>query len=375
MPTDNGDEKIPEQQEEKINLRKLKTRIAKVRRILLGRYLWLTRISALVLVLFILFLIGDLFVRQITSSSTGDYLRWGKLFLFPNNQIVKMVDGRTNILILGKGGGSHEAPDLTDTMIFASISHNEPHEIDLISLPRDIWIPDLEAKLNSVYYWGNEKQSGGGLVFAKSNVEKILGQQIHYAAVFDFEGFKEVIDILGGVDVQIENGFTDERFPIEGKENDLCGGDIEYNCRYETITFEQGVEHMNGERALKYVRSRHSEDLEAGTDIARSQRQRMVIEAVVSKLTSREIIFSSVKLKEILETVQENTETDLNEDALAVLARRAYQGKNAIESYTIPEDLLYNPPYIPLYNNLYVFIPKAGGGNWSEIQNWVKDTL
>jgi polyisoprenyl-teichoic acid--peptidoglycan teichoic acid transferase len=357
----------------KVNSPKTRVRLARVRRILLGRYLWVTRISLVLIILLALFGVGDFLIRQVTNSSTGDYLKLARHFLFPNNDAITVINNRTNLLILGKGGGSHEAPELTDTMIFASISHDDPQSIDLISLPRDIWISDLRGKLNSVYYWGNKQQENGGLVLAKSTVEEIIGQPVHYAVVFDFSGFKNVIDILGGIDVEVEKGFTDEWFPIPGKENDLCDGDPEYKCRYETITFVPGVEHMNGERALKFVRSRHSEDLESGTDIARSQRQRKVIDAVIRKMTTREIVTSPAKLRELFEAAQNYSETDLNQEAIAVLARRVYQAKDDIQSHSIPEDLLVVPPYTAEYDNLYVFIPVVG--DWSQVQKWVQDTL
>lgn len=357
----------------KMSSLKFRARLGRIRRILLGRYLWVTRVAVMVIIVLVLYGIGDLLIRSITNSSAGDFLRLGKHFLFPNDEVVTVINDRTNILILGKGGGDHEAPDLTDTMIFASISHNDPHQIDLVSLPRDIWIPELKDKLNSVYYWGNQQQAGAGLVLAKSTVEEILGQPIHYAVVFDFEGFKNVIDTIGGVEVNIEKGFTDEMFPIPGKENELCDGDPEYKCRYETITFESGWEHMDGERALKYVRSRHSTDLESGTDIARSQRQRQLIDAIVKKVASRQIVTSPSKLRQLFEIAEQHVETDLGDNAMAVLARRAYQAKNDLQSHTIPEDLLLVPPYTPEYENLYVFIPVAE--DWSQVQQWIRDTL
>ncbi len=353
--------------------RKIHTKLSKVRRVLLGRYLWITRITVLVLVLGVIGLVGDFFVRHITNTTTGEYVRLGTTFLFPRNEVVNIFEGKTNVLILGKGGGSHEAPDLTDTMILASISHESPQKVSLLSLPRDIWIPELRTKLNTVYYYGNKQQAGAGLVAAKSSVEEITGQQINYGVVFDFQGFSEIINILGGVDVEVEKSFTDERFPIAGKENDLCDGDKDYGCRYEKITFEAGTEHMDGERALKYVRSRHSQDLEAGTDIARSQRQRSVIDAVIKKMTSREVLFSPTTLRNVFEAFQSNMETDLTADAIAVLGRRVYQGRNNLQSYNIPEELITVPPYAPEYDNLYVFIPKAN--DWSEVQKWIQDIL
>src|SRR5690242_8677058 len=62
-------------------------------------------------------------------------------------------ENRINLLILGVGGGTHEGPDLTDTIIFTSLDPKTKH-ITLVSLPRDLWIPDLSAKVNSAYTYG-----------------------------------------------------------------------------------------------------------------------------------------------------------------------------------------------------------------------------
>ena len=108
----------------------------------------------------------------------------------------------------------------------------------------------------------------------------VLGIPIHYNVTINFEVFKQIVDTLGGIDVEIENTFTDSEYPIEGKEDDPVIAN-----RYETVTFTKGLEKMNGERALKYVRSRHGDGAE-GTDFARSKRQQKVILAIKDKLMS-----------------------------------------------------------------------------------------
>ena len=272
---------------------------------------------------------------------------------------------------MGKGGEIHETPDLTDTLIFVSIS-KKPPAITLISLPRDIWITELRAKLNSAYFWGKQKEKGGGLILAKSMVEKIVGQPVHYGVVIDFSGFKELIDVLGGIEVEIERSFVDEKFPLPGKENDLCQGDPEYKCRYETIEFKKGLEVMDGERALKFVRSRNAEG-EEGTDLARAARQEKVVAALKDKLLSSKTLFSLKKLKGIRKLIAEAVETDIDVNAQAVLSRQVFKARNNLKSYVLPEDLLVNPPKSYLYDNLYVFIPKKD--NWEDVHKWVRSVL
>ena len=260
---------------------KFQLTLSRVRRKLL-RHLWLMRIfilSGICLFLFVGFLGLKLILR---NTTVGEYASLFSDFVFTPSSRVKSIDGVTNVLIMGKGGAGHEAPDLTDTMIFVSIPEKDA-DVTLISLPRDIWIPELRAKINSAYYWGNQKASGGGLILAKSVVEEVVGKPIQYAVVIDFSEFKKIIDILGGVNVNVEHSLVDNKYPIAGKEDDPCGGDPELKCRYETVEFREGLQRMDGETALKFARSRNAEGDE-GTDFARAARQQKVIEALKDRI-------------------------------------------------------------------------------------------
>src|SRR3990167_9787683 len=342
----------------KVTFSRLKRRILK--------HTWAVRAGILGLIFVSIYLIFTLIGFILGHTPLGNFVKLSGDFLFTPEGKIEILDGRTNILILGKGGVGHEAPDLTDTIILASVSYKNP-EIKLVSLPRDIWIPDLRTKLNSVYYWGNQKQTGGGIILAKSTVEEISGETIQYAVVVDFSSFKEVIDTLGGVEVEVERAFSDDKYPIVGKENDECGGDPEFACRYETIHFEKGLQIMDGETSLKFARSRNAEGDE-GTDFARSRRQQKIILATSQRVLSGKILLSPKTLLKLWETVRTSTETDLTDSASAILARRLLSSKDNLKSFVLPEELLVNPPETPRYDNLYVFIPKSG--DWEDIHNW-----
>jgi len=326
-------------------------------------------ISAFLAILFIVFYFLFLLLRV---SGLGIYFSLARNFVFTPSGVVRQLDDRTNILILGKAGEGYTAPDLTDTMIVASVGQTEP-KMTFVSLPRDIWVEDLRAKLNSVYYWGNKKEDGGGLVLAKSVVEEIIGVPIHYAVVVDLNGLRELIDQVGGIEVNVERTFTDNEFPIPGKEDDQCGGDPEYKCRYETIQFEKGLQFMNGETALKFVRSRHSEDLEEGTDLARASRQQLVLAALQNKVLSSRFLLNINNLKSFSGLLNKYIETDMSPDQEAYMARKIYDSRDDISSYVLPEELLENPPISDKYDNLYVFVPFAG--NWSDVQKWILGVL
>ncbi|KKR74707.1 MAG: Cell envelope-related transcriptional attenuator, partial [Candidatus Curtissbacteria bacterium GW2011_GWD1_40_8] len=130
---------------------------------------------------------------------------------------LKSDNGRTNILLLGIGGQGHEGPDLSDTMILASVD-KEGKDVVLVSIPRDLWAPGVSAKINAVYAYGQEKDESGLSQVKKASVE-LFGLPIHYAFRIDFDGFIKAIDLVNGLDVEVENTFVDSRYPIAGRQD------------------------------------------------------------------------------------------------------------------------------------------------------------
>lgn len=323
----------------------------------------------LVGIIILLFYFGYVALR---ASVIGKYVGLARDFIAPSqNELVGQ--NNINILLMGKGGAGHDAPDLTDTMIVVSVDTTKK-QVSLISIPRDIWMDDLKAKINTAYYYGNQKKSGGGMVLARSIVEEVLGIQINYVAIVDFNVFKEVIDTIGGITVDVKNGFVDKQFPIAGKENDLCGGDPTFACRYETIEFKSGVQTMDGDTALKFVRSRHAVGDE-GTDLAREARQQLVIHAIIAKIATAGVILSYPKMSGLVNIVVRNIETDVKPEIAATVARYVFDARGNVKSYSIPADLLISPPPSSKYLNQYVFIPKKGISDWSDVQKWVSEIL
>lgn len=343
---------------------------SKIKRRIL-RHVLLLRILLVTLAGLVLFLVAFGIVNVVRNSALSGYIGLARQFLAPDAGGIAMSAGRTNILILGKGGEGHEAADLTDTIIFASVAFENP-KVVLISLPRDIWIPALRAKLNSTYYWGNQKQPGGGLILAKSTVEEIVGVPVHYGVVLDFSGFKRAVDAMGGIEVNVERDFTDNFYPVAGREADECGGDPEFRCRYETVHFEKGLQMMTGEGALKFVRSRRAEGDEGG-DLARSARQEKVLGAIFAKAISPSTFFSIGRMRQLVQVFQTMIETDVDSNGEAILARWILNARGNIVSNVVPEEFLVNPPVSPRYDRQYVFVPSEG--NWKSFQKWVRDMI
>ena len=335
------------------------------------KHIWLVRIGLVASILLGTFLFVALTGFIFEKVGITNYGKVISNFIFAPSSKAKSLGGRTNILILGKGGEGHVASELTDTIIFASVSHNNSR-VTVVSLPRDIWVPAIRAKINSAYYWGKQKKEGGGLILAKSTVEEIVGSPVHYGMVVDFSGFIKIVDVTGGIEVDVERGFVDGEYPIPGRENDLCDGDPVFACRYETIRFEKGRQTMNGDTALKFVRSRNAEG-EEGTDLARASRQQKVLLSIRQKVLTPMVLTSPRKLLAIWKTVRDSVETDISASEGAILLRRVLAGREKFETHVLAEELLTHPPISPRYDNQYVFIPKAG--DWSEIHRWVLERL
>lgn len=338
----------------------------------------------------LLFLFVGLFGRLIVEG-----IKWSPVFFqyfFQKEIALKKTEDRVNVLFLGIGGGKHDGPLLTDTIIYASI---DPalQKVTLISIPRDLWLSDLKSKINTAYAFGEERKKGGGLLLTKAVVEKILNQPVDYTLRIDFNGFVKAIDMVSGVDVNIERGFEDLEYPISGKETDTCGFDLEefekratqsaifeaFPCRYEQIYFQKGLQHLDGEKALKFVRSRHAKGTE-GTDFARSRRQDVIIKAFKNKALSLRTLLNPGKLTSLYSLFQDSLHTNIQSheyDDFLKLVRKMQdvQINNVVffytDIYSKKPGILINPPESEQYRNQWVLIPRLGNGNFSEIQKYV----
>ncbi len=312
--------------------------------------------------------------------------------IFDKKISLKKNDDRINILLLGIGGGKHQGPNLSDTIIFASIDPKNK-KVTLVSIPRDLWVPKLAAKINTAYAFGQKQGKGGGLRLAKATVADILNQPIDYGIRLDFAGFVKAVDIVGGLDIEVEATLDDFEYPIPGKEEDPCDqpeqeleklataeSQLEaFPCRYEHVHFDAGLIHMDGETALTFVRSRHAEGQE-GTDFARSKRQEKVIQAFKEKVFSAGTFLNPIKVLSLLDVFEGSIDTDIIDEEIDDFIKLAQKMKNAQTRSIIldagdekqnREGLLVNPLITEEFRNQWVLIPRAGNGNYTEIQKHV----
>src|SRR3989344_850278 len=341
-----------------------------------------------------------IFAAIFVIAKTANFYPFLFNLLFNKDINLKQVNPhKLNILILGVGGGNHEGPNLTDTIMLASIDE-EKNKLTLTSLPRDLWIPELSGsnkKINTAYSYGELKRKGGGLKLTEAVVRKVTGQNIDYGIKIDFSGFVAAVDIIGGLDINVENTLDDYAYPLSGKEDDTCGNSDEnikefiatgpaeleiqekFSCRYTRLHFDKGPTHMDGETALKFVRSRHALGLE-GSDFARSRRQQQIISAFKNKVFSAETLVNPVKLINLYNTIKSSIDTDIKYEELDDFVKLAQKmSKSKVESVVIDygdessqrDGLLLEAPISEEYNYLSVLVPRVGNGNFSEISKYI----
>ena len=213
---------------------------------------------------------------------------------------------RINILLLGIGGKNHDGGLLTDTIMLASLKPSEK-KLSLLSIPRDLAVPIENMgwqKINSVNAYAEKKTPGSGGLAVSQTVSDVFQTPIDYYLTVDFTGFIKIIDDLGGIKINVENSFDDYKYPILGNE------DAPWDQRWEHLHIEKGEQAMNGELALKYVRSRHALGVE-GSDFARSRRQQKVLEAVKEKVMSLNVLFKPTMISKIIGDITDNYSANL----------------------------------------------------------------
>ncbi|MDQ6422583.1 LCP family protein [Paenibacillus sp. LHD-117] len=194
---------------------------------------------------------------------------------------------RVNILLLG--GDAREADEngiaRSDSILVASFDP-VTKKAHLFSVLRDTYAPIDEHGMGRI----NTAITMGGPSLAMKAVGDMLGLEIQYYVYTDFEGFKALIDTIGGIyfDVEKDMHYTDN---ADGN-------------RYD-IDLKKGYQLLDGDKALQYVRFRH----DAMSDYTRTERQRNFLKAVASELQST---WNIIKMKEILESVSPYIETNLS---------------------------------------------------------------
>lgn len=261
----------------------------------------------------------------------------------------EQTNGYKTILLLGVDTVSNkpDSPKLTDTLLLATIDMNSGH-VRTLSLPRDLWSQAYQTKINALYHYGEERYPGTPQQFSTEVIEELTGLSIHHTILLTLNNVSDIVDILGGITVTVEEGFTDTEFPREDVDLATATPDE----LYETVVFEPGEQTMDGNQVLKYIRSRKSADITQGTDIARAERQQQVIESLTRKLLQFSVITDTDTLAALYKYYNQNFEQQFSKIEAIATVSTLYPHRESIEftphSLSVfPEDetgVITNPP-------------------------------
>lgn len=279
---------------------------------------------------------GKIFTENTTGGSP----------LLQGKKLKDDAEGRINILLLGIGGEGHDGPNLTDTIQVASVDPRAK-QIAILSVPRDLYvqIPDSlqKVKVNEVHAIGEDLGTeGGGPGLVKRQVSQMLDVPIHYFVRADFQGFKQLVDAVGGVDINVTERLYDPYYPR--------------GTGYQVLDVYPGVRHMDGELALKYVRSR-----ETTSDFDRSKRQQQVMIATRDKALNLQFLTNPAKISELIDVLGERVKTDLS---VGEMQRLAGIVKDIPET-SVTSKVLDNGPNGLLYDStgpggVFILLPRSG---------------
>ncbi len=259
-------------------------------------------------------------IPELESSGTSD----GELL--QNSKVL-------NVMLFGEDNRKGSSFGRSDTMIMMSIDNNHK-KLKLTSFQRDtyVYIPGYGYnKLNASYTYG-------GPALSIRTIEANFGIKIDRYAVVDFNSFKEIIDTLGGVDIELtqdEIDYINYQMYKNGQSD-----------QWSTITDAPGIVHLNGQEALWYARNRGLTKGEDGNEIGldgddwqRTSRQRKLIETIFESMKSADL----TQIISIVSSVGPLVTTNFKKDEITALVSHALTYlKYEVEQYYVPEEGLWS---------------------------------
>ncbi|MFZ2299822.1 MAG: LCP family protein [Candidatus Moraniibacteriota bacterium] len=327
-------------------------------------------------------------------------------------------DGRINILLIGmRGEGAVGGGSLADTIMVLSLHPKQDDQdttrASLISIPRDLYVKvpgrEEQRKINAVYALGEERAlHRGGMEDMRTIVGEITGLDIPYAVTINFQGFRDLVNAIGGITINLDQPFEEglqfrglekrcdgvkytvfagnyEEKRIQRKNGTYYANPKRYPLCFEKMTQEDiaelecggdfklpaGENLLDGDKALCYARARY-----ASSDFDRARRQQEVIKLIKAKALSLGTLADFSKINAMLDSLGNNTSTNMEAWELKRLFD-LYQkagDTNQINQKVLEnseEGLLYNPPQTK--ETGYILLPR--GDNYDRIHELFRNSL
>ncbi|HSR48061.1 MAG TPA: LCP family protein, partial [Anaerolineales bacterium] len=263
--------------------------------------------------------------------------KWGEpaIPIPPPAPEITMPEGTLNVVLLGSDRRSGSG-FRTDTIVIASI---QPAQglVTLVSIPRDLYVylpGNSVNRINTAWIYGASLgYPGGGPQLLFDTIRYNLGIHVDRYALVEMDGFRRIIDILGGIDVRVACPYTDWRLRRPELPQQL-------ESSWALFTAPQGIVHMNGDYALWYARSR-----QRSSDFDRSRRQQEVLRAAYREALRPDVL---ARIPELYRTLQASVVTNLTLEDVLQLAPVAVQlepahlrsrfiGRPQVTSFRVPK--------------------------------------
>jgi LCP family protein required for cell wall assembly len=272
-----------------------------------------------------------------------------------------------NIIILGldKRDDWLEKTNTTDTIILANIQSGN---VNLVSLPRDLWDYTLNTKINQIY--PQSQNNSDQFNYIQSNYSRITGQNIDKTLIITTQNLSDLIKLIGGVDVYLDKGFKDEKYPNpEYIQNPKSGAPI-----YTTIEFPSGLVHLDDTNITQFVRSRKSAEdaVSGGTDIGRIVRQQLVFDALFKKMTNPRLYANLPFIFKMYRYWYTQIQTNITDsDLLSIIySNRQYIRQIKINKIALTDQIYHPATFI---NPQWVFLPL--NKNYDAFRQYIHNAL
>lgn len=332
-------------------------------------------LTFLVTIVIILFATLAIFQKaSLILGKSSDYILNNLSALNKNNPYLEK--DKINFVVLGldKRDDLLEKTSATDTIMFVSLNLKN-QKINTISIPRDLWFYDINSKINEIYPLSLTKPDK--LKYIKNQFSMLINQPIDHAIVLTTDNLIKFVKIIGGIDVELENGFIDTQYPnpeyIKNPSTSIS--------KYKTIEFKSGIVHLDSNNITEFVRSRKSAETVngGGTDLARIQRQQLVVEAILNKVKTGQFVNSNLNLIDLYHFWDKEIIKDISD--LGCIQILSVIGENlpklTLNKIEIPvgtnskNGVIYHPTYFS--QKQWVFIPSDK--EYKSFQQFFSDSI
>ncbi|MCX6726923.1 MAG: LCP family protein [Candidatus Shapirobacteria bacterium] len=272
-----------------------------------------------------------------------------------------------NIMILGldKRDDWLEKTNTTDTII---LSNFQAGKVNLVSLPRDLWDWQLNAKINQIYPLSIDRTDN--YQYIQDNFQQVTGQTINKTIIVTTDNLVKLCQLIGGIDVYNEIAVKDEQYPNP----EYINHPHSQAPIYITVEYPSGWIHLDATNITPFIRSRHgAETVDAGgTDLGRIKRQQSVFDALFKKLLDSKLINNLPYLFSLYRFWHSDVQTNLTDFYLGLILKSQFSYLNKIQINKINiTNLIYHPA--TFINQQWVFIPQQK--DYSSLQQFIQQSL